>query len=814
MIHGVKMLPIRRACALLFFVAYGGVGQLRGETVGPDFGREVRPILSNKCFACHGPDDKHREADLRLDQKEGVFSPSASGATPVVPGDVAKSELVRRIESADPDEQMPPAKSGKPLTDDERHKLIAWVKSGADFKQHWSFVAPSRPAMPKVGDDKWPRNAVDNFVIARLASAGLKPSPEASRETLVRRLYLDLLGLPPTLQQVDAFLNDQREDAYERLVDELLASPYYGERMTLDWLDAARFADTNGYHLDNGRDMSRWRAWVIDAFNKNMPFNEFTIEQLAGDLLPNATQEQRIASGFNRNNMINFEGGAIPEEYRTAYVVDRVNTTGAVWLGMSVGCGQCHDHKFDPLTQREYYQLYAFFNQVAENGLDGGKGNAAPMLPFPSPEQAARQRALEAEVAALQKVTSEQSGDETLKKEVAAESKKREDELKHLQMQIPSTMVMADVPQPRETFVLIRGQYDHFGEKVTANTPASLPPLPPSAPHNRLGLAQWLVSPEQPLTSRVIANRYWQMLFGTGLVATAEDFGSQGEQPSHPELIDWLACELQRSTQPGVAGTPTERWNVKAFIKLLVTSATYRQQSHATPELIKKDPQNRLLARGPRFRLPAELIRDQALAVSGLMKHRIGGASVSPYQPGDLWTELSSREDSSNWTAQSFVQSHGDDLYRRSMYTFWKRTCPPVQLSTFDAPDRETCSVRRARTNTPLQALVTLNDVTYVEASRKLAERVLHEAPADFKDRLRFLFRTVTCRKPSDRELAVLTKMWEQQKAHYEKQPKSTAAVLAIGETPADKSLDPLELASWTMLASGVLNLDETITRN
>ncbi len=814
MIHGVKMLPVCAACVSFVAVAVVAGGQLRGEAAGPDFGREVRPILSNKCFACHGPDDKHREADLRLDQKEGVFSPSASGATPVVPGDVAKSELVRRIESTDPDEQMPPAKSGKPLTDAERDKLIAWVKGGAEFKQHWAFVAPVRPTVPKVSDAQWPRNAVDNFVVARLAIAGLKPSPEALRETLVRRLYLDLLGLPPTLQQVDAFLNDNRDNAYERLVDELLASPHFGERMTLDWLDAARFADTNGYHLDNGRDMSRWRAWVIDAFNKNMPFDEFTIEQLAGDLLPNATQAQRIGSGFNRNNMINFEGGAIPEEYRTAYVVDRVNTTGAVWLGMSVGCGQCHDHKFDPLTQREYYQLYAFFNQVAENGLDGSKGNAAPMLPFPSPEQAARQRALEAEVAALQKVTSEQSADETLKKEVAAESKKREDELKHLQMQIPSTMVMADVPQPRETFVLIRGQYDHFGEKVTANTPASLPPLPPGAPHNRLGLAQWLVAPEQPLTSRVIANRYWQMLFGTGLVATAEDFGSQGEQPSHPELIDWLACELQHSTQPGVAGTPAERWNVKAYIKLLVTSATYRQQSHATPELVKKDPQNRLLARAPRFRLPAELIRDQALAVSGLMKHRIGGASVSPYQPGDLWTELSSREDSSNWTAQSFVQSHGDDLYRRSMYTFWKRTCPPVQLSTFDAPDRETCSVRRARTNTPLQALVTLNDVTYVEASRKLAERVLHEGPADFKDRMRFLFRTVTCRKPSDRELAVLTKMWEQQKAHYAKQPKSTAAVLAIGETPADKSLDPLELASWTMLASGVLNLDETITRN
>ncbi|MCC7086253.1 MAG: DUF1553 domain-containing protein, partial [Pirellulales bacterium] len=479
-----------------------------------------------------------------------------------------------------------------------------------------------------------------------------------------------------------------------------------------------------------------------------------------------------------------------------------------------VGCGQCHDHKYDPLTQREFYQLYAFFNQVSEKGLDGNKGNAAPLLYLPSPEQAALQSVLETQIAALHKLTRNQPADESLKKEVASELAKREQELQQQQQQIPSTMVMAEVPEPRDTFVLIRGQYDQFGEKVSANTPATLPPFPAGAPRNRLGLARWLVSAEQPLTSRVIANRYWQMLFGAGLVATAEDFGSQGDPPTHPELLDWLACELQHSTQPGVAGATTERWNVKAFIKLFVTSATYRQQSRVTPELEKKDPQNRWLARGPRYRLPAELIRDQALAVSGLLKHRIGGASASPYQPGDLWTELSSRGDSSNWTAQSFVQSHGDDLYRRSMYTFWKRTCPPVQLSTFDAPDRETCTVRRARTNTPLQALVTLNDVTYLEASRKLAERILYDGPAEFKERLRFLFRTVTCRMPNEREMAVLARMWEQQRDHYQRQPQAIAALLAIGETPADKSLDPLELASWTMLASGVLNLDETVTRN
>ena len=495
--------------------------------------------------------------------------------------------------------------------------------------------------------------------------------------------------------------------------------------------------------------------------------------------------EQRIASGFNRNHMINFEGGAIPEEYHTAYIVDRVSTTGTVWLGLTVGCAQCHDHKFDPITQREFYQLYAFFHNVPEKGLDGNQGNAAPVMQFPTPEQAARQRVLEAQIAALQKIPQDQAADESLKKEAAGELRKREQERRQLSREIPSTMVMEEMKEPRETFVLVRGQYDQFGTKVEAKTPDSLSPFPPDAPRNRLGLAKWLVAPEQPLTSRVIANRYWQMLFGTGLVATAEDFGSQGEQPTHPELLDWLACEFQHSTQPPVAGTPRERWNVKALIKLLVTSSTYRQQSHVTPEGLKLDPQNRWLSRGPRFRLQAELIRDQALAVSGLLKHRIGGASVSPYQPGDLWTELSSRGDSSNWTAQSFVQSHGDDLYRRGMYTFWKRTCPPVQLSTFDAPDRETCTVRRARTNTPLQALITLNDPTYLEASRKLAERVLREAPTDFSQRLRFLFRSVTCRVPTDRELSVLTRTWEQQRLHYQRQPQSIDALLSIGESPS-----------------------------
>lgn len=786
----------------------------RAEVLAPNFGRDIRPILSDKCFACHGPDEATREADLRLDRREGLFEQAASGVTPVVAGDSTASELIRRITSTDLAEQMPPADVTKQLTDDEKAKLVAWVEAGAKFERHWSFIAPQRAPQPVDIDAAWPRNPIDNFVLARMRGAGLQPSPEAHRETLVRRLYLDLLGLPPTREQVSALVHSQEPDAYEKLVDELLASPHFGERMAMDWLDAARFADTNGYHLDNGRDMSRWRAWVIDAFNKNMPFDQFTIWQLAGDLLPNPSAEQRIASGFNRNHMINFEGGAIPEEYHAAYIVDRVSTTSTVWLGLTVACAQCHDHKFDPITQREFYQLYAFFHNVPEKGLDGNQGNAAPMLQLPTAEQAAQQRILDAQIDALKKLTKGHAADEALAKQTADELKKLEEARAALAMRIPTTMVMEEMPQPRDTFVLVRGQYDQLGTKVQADTPASLPALPADAPRNRLGLAQWLVAPEQPLTSRVIANRYWQLVFGTGLAPTAEDFGSQGEQPSHPELLDWLACELQQSTQPGVAGTPQERWNVKAFIKLLVTSATYRQQSHVTPAEHDADPQNRWLARAPRFRLPAELIRDQALAVSGLLKHRIGGASVSPYQPGDLWGELSSREDSSNWTAQFFVQSHGDDLYRRSMYTFWKRTCPPVQLSTFDAPDRETCTVRRARTNTPLQALILLNDPTYLEASRKLAERVLRERASDANQRLAFLFETVTCRPPSDDELSILSRILEQQRQHYEQHPEQIDALLSIGESPSDGSLDRLDLASWAMTASAVLNLDETVTRN
>jgi hypothetical protein len=611
--------------------------------------------------------------------------------------------------------------------------------------------------------------------------------------------------------------------------------------------------------------MTLWRDWVIQSFNRNQGFDEFTVWQLAGDLLPNASAEQKIASGFNRNHMINFEGGAIPEEYHNAYIINRVNTTTTVWLGMTVACAQCHEHKYDPITQREYYQLYAFFYNVPENGLDGSKGNAAPILKVPSEEQSRQLAQLDAEIrnleqqfagalpevdaeqaeweasAAAGKVPAEQipapikaildtppdKRTDAQRQELrqhfrqtastkATDLKKRLEEQRRcrneLDSKIPTTMVMQEMPQPRETFLLVRGAYDKKGDKVVADVPAFLPRLPDGVVHDRLALARWFVAPEHPLTSRVIVNRIWQSLFGIGIVRTAEDFGSQGDLPSHPELIDWMATQFQSpSRSPGC--DESHAWNVKALIKQILMSATYRQSSEVVGDLWAKDPDNRLLARGPRFRMPAEMIRDMALSVSGLLNDEIGGRSVSPYQPPGIWEELASREDGKNWTAQEYVQSHGADLYRRTMYTFWKRSAPPPSLVTFDAPDRETCVVRRARTNTPLQALVLMNDPTYVEASRKLAERMLREAGTSPEERISLAFRLTLSRKPSQRETASLLKTVERVTASYRANPAAVEDLLKVGEAPRESKFDGTELAAWTIAASVILNLDETLTK-
>ena len=759
----------------------------------PAADRKAIALLSSTCYKCHGPDEVARKGGLRLDIREEAFEAADSGGLAIVPGDPTKSSLVARIFSENPKKRMPPPESNRVLSDLEKNALQEWVARGANYPSHWSFKAPQRSPLPKVRDAAWPKTPIDTFVLAKLEAEGLKPSPEADKPTLIRRLAFDLTGLPPTLAEVNAFFADKEPGNYERLVDRYLTSPHHGERLALDWLDAARYADTHGYHIDSGRDMTLWREWVINAFNQNLPFDQFTIEQLAGDLLPNATTSQKIASGFNRNHMITFEGGAIPEEYLNNYVIDRVNTTGTVWLGLTLACTQCHDHKYDPITQKDYYSLYAFFNNVPEKGLDGFKGNAVPMIQAPTAEQSA-------EIQKLKKTieTTEAAKVEELKKQLAA-----------LESKVPTAMVMDERADRKDSFILIRGQYDKHGEKVEPNVPAFLPTLPNGAPKNRLGLAKWLTDPAHPLVGRVSVNRFWQMFFGTGLVKTSEDFGLQGESPSHPELLDWLASEFTTPESPDV-----KAWDVRRLIKLIVTSATYRQSSAVAPALVAKDPENRLLARGPRVRLQAEFLRDQALALSGLLNSEIGGKSVSPYQPPGLWEELMSRADGKNWTAQSYEQSHGKDIYRRTMYTFWKRTSPPPSLATFDAPDRETCTVRRARTNTPLQALVLMNDPTYVEASRKMAERILNEGGADTSARLAWAFKLATAREAKPSETAVLSQILDSEKTHYQAQKPAAEKLLSVGESPRDPKLDTAELAAWTTVASVILNLDEVLNKN
>ncbi len=1000
------------------------------------FQREIRPILSEYCFTCHGPDAKQRKGDLRLDTSEGLLD---SG---IVPGKPKESTLYLRLVHLDPKKVMPQPKSGKNPSLTQVALIGEWIRQGAKTETHWAFTKVKRPPLPQTQNSppqSSPTHPIDRFLLDRIHKSGISPSPRADKNTLIRRLTLDLLGLPPTHLEIETFLKDNSPTAYETLVDRLLSSEHHGERLALDWLDAARYADTHGYHLDTARDMTKWREWVIKAYNSDMPYNQFTIEQLAGDLLPNATIEQKIASGFNRNHMITFEGGAIPEEYLNNYIIDRVNTTATVWLGMSIACAQCHDHKYDPITQKDYYRLYAFFNRLPESGI-GAVGNSAPLLEVPTKHQTDELDRLDFEIKERENKLKNQSkksdgefatwlsglkdrknaiweavspakthskngailsplkdlsitvtgqnpstdihhiswpakatptgimveflpspGSEnrlgrspngnmvltSLKVEIvnqsgltqivpikaihASRSQKDypvenllsgegkgwgifpevkldhkvvldlgkslvvtdKDELrlslgyespfgghtagrfrvkttdlstplsystfpesfnvtdpkwannpsKEQQKQLmdwfltrvstdgspllneiaglkkkraetaknfPTAMVMQDMATPRDTFIRIRGAYDKKGDKVVQGVPDVLSPLPAGAPNNRLGLAQWLVSPENPLTARVYVNRIWQLIMGTGLVRTVEEFGSQGEQPSHPEFLDWLAAEFMEPTHPAMRG---KAWSTRGLIRLIVTSEAYKQSAIVSPEVLKKDPDNRLLSRASRIRLPAEIIRDQALAASGLLDLRIGGVSVNPYQPAGLWEELMSREDSAKFTAQFFVQSKGADLYRRSIYTFWKRTSPPAALATFDAPDRETCTVRRARTNTPLQALVLLNDPTYVEASRKLAEKILLRHK-ETKARFDYAFQAVLARTPTPKEVEILTKVLERQRTHFQAQPEAATSLLGVGDSTSNTSLAAWELATWTILSSVILNLDEAVNRS
>ena len=1031
---------------------------------GVDFQRVVRPILSDACFHCHGPDKNTRMANLRLDIKEEAFAVRESG-TVIVPGNPPASLLVQRITAEEAARRMPPEYSHKTLTDPQKEILKRWVEQGAVWKEHWSFAAPGRSAMPEVKAKAWVRNSIDPFVLAKLEAAGLEPAPEADRRTLIRRLSLDLTGLPPEPAEVEAFVNDNSKDAYEKQVDRLLASKRWGEHRARYWLDAARYADTHGIHVDNYREMWPYRDWVIEAFNQNVPFDRFTIEQLAGDLLPNRTVEQQIASGFQRCNVTTNEG-VIAEEMEAMYAKDRVDTTGTVWLGLTVGCATCHDHKFDPISQKDFYSMTAFFRNTTQDAMDGNVSDTPPILVVPKEQDLARWAQLNAELSAVKeqmrrkragtdKVFEEwlQSaarrsltspvylGSQLLAISIAADvrvatndaempvelpegltlgpgatektralyfGKEASLELPHIDyfstdkpfsvavwvyqptgsdnftvmsqsdpkdksrgwsieiggrtpsfklignegkqieisagfqrqlkpgtwnhlavtydgsrelagfglflngQSVPTQHTFATTeylegeirtPSPfrighqaehyfeggaiadlrifsrvlseeearlaaewfvlddareklanqltaheREVFylrylnfedanyrrmaekvqslvaegravrkrgaitlvmeekadtkpmahILFRGQYDQQRDKVDPNVPAALPPMPASFPRNRLGLAQWLVDPANPLTARVTVNRFWQEVFGTGLVKTAEDFGSQGQAPSHPELLDWLAVEFRESG-----------WDIKQFFKLLVTSATYRQSAQTTEEKLKVDPENRLLSRGPRFRMDGEMVRDYALAASGLLVSTIGGPSVKPYQPDGVWETVAMIGSNTRF----YKRGAGEDLYRRSLYTFWKRSAPPASMDIFNAPTRETCTVRRERTDTPLQALVTMNDQQFVEAARNLAQRALREAHGNLDLEIDFMTARLLARPFDQKEREIVKRAYQDYLAYYDSHPEDAQKLLSVGESKADLPAAAPQVAALTMVANQVMNLDEVLNK-
>lgn len=787
-------------------VAVGLIGVLleaKGETKKPSislptlrYSRDIQPLLSNKCFRCHGADAKARMANLRLDTLEGATKVT-NGQSAIVPNKPERSRAYLRMIEKNPALRMPPPASHLSLTATEIEKLRRWIAQGAKYEKHWAFVPPTTPPIPAVSNRKWLRNPIDAFVLAELDKQNLKPAPSASKETLLRRLSLDLTGLPPTLSELDSFLKDTSPNAYEKVVERLLASPRYGEHMVMEWLDVARYADTNGYQEDRSRPMWFWRDWVVNALNSNMPFDRFTLEQIAGDLLPNSTTSQKIATGFHRNHMLNGEGGRIPEESRVDYVMDRVETTATTWLGLTLGCARCHDHKYDPFTMKDYYRLSAYYNSITETGAVDHDGSANPVLPLPSNEQSLKQKELQQALSEAENQLQALAKAGEAKRTEREQAQKRRDgiqaSLNDLNRAIPVAMIMEERKEPRETFVLLRGDYEKHGERVERGVPEALPPLPKSAPPTRLGLAQWLVSPNNPLTSRVAVNRLWQRFFGIGIVKTAEDFGIQGERPSHPDLLDWLATEFVRSG-----------WDVKQMIRLIVNSATYRQTSKASPALIERDPENRLLARGTRYRLPSYALRDQALMLSGLLVEKLGGAPVKPYQPEGVWEDFS-------YGKITYQQDHGDDLYRRSLYTFWRRSVAPTSL--FDIATRRVCTLRVTRTNTPLQALILLNDVTFMEASRVFAERVLREGGKTAQERVTYAFRLATSRAPRPNELQILLRNLKRSQAFYSTHKEEATKLLQVGEKKPEPALDPVEVASFASVMSLILNLDEVISK-
>ena len=795
-------MPIRsrfvNICALFGLLATVVPTPFAAEGAPVSFTTEIRPLISEKCFTCHGPDRKKRKGDLRLDTRAGVED---SGI--IVPRNPEESEFVKRLFTADPDEAMPPPDSNLVLSNSEKTLLRQWIAEGAEYEEHWAFAPLAKPSFPggTEGRDR-PENPIDRFVAARLRDEGLEFAPEADRPTLVRRVTLDLTGLPPAPEAVAKFVAAPDPDAYEKLVDELLRSRHYGERMALPWLDAARYADSNGFQQDGDRHQYIWRDWVARAMNDNLPFDQFTVWQLAGDLLENPTEDQLIATGFNRNHMINGEGGRIAEENRVDYVMDMTETMGTVWLGLTLNCCRCHDHKFDPVTKEDYYRFTAFFNQTPVTGA-GGNPQTPPILEVAPPEavaarDAARERRNETK-AALDKAAKDfdaapDNGKEPFRVPKEAAEKALADaeaKLKRLEAAVPKVMVMADQKEPRKTFLLDRGLYNAPGKEVIAGVPAVLLPAPEAK--TRLDLARWLVSREHPLTARVAVNRIWQMLFGVGLVKTAEDFGLQSEYPVQRDLLDWLAAEYIESG-----------WDTKALIKTIVTSETYRRSATiASPSDYERDPGNLLLARGARFRMPSWMIRDQALAVSGLLVNEIGGAPVYPYQPSGIWDEATLGK-------KTYPEGTGSSLHRRSLYTFWRRIVGPTEF--FDTAKRQVCEVKPLRTNTPMHALTTLNSPTYVESAKFLAENVLRTDP-DETIRFRTLARRLLARSPREEELSVWSRSLGRARQSFAEDPGAAKRFLAIGESGMSPDLDPAEHAAWTALCLNLLNLDETLTK-
>lgn len=818
-----------------------------------NFNRDIRPILAENCFYCHGQDPNKRQADLRLDDRDAAVTHGA-----ITPGDLSASSMVARIRSTNPEELMPPEKSNRRLSEEQKQLVEQWIASGAKYSKHWAFEAPVPPESPSVSRQEWVRNPIDAFVLAKLDQLGMQPSQEADRATLIRRLHIDLTGLPPTAEEVDAFVSDADPQAYVKLVDRLLASPHYGERMALSWLDAARYADSNGFQQDGDTWQWMWRDWVVKALNEDLPFDQFTIWQLAGDLLPDASIEQKIASGFNRNHLLNGEGGAIAEEQRWVNLFDRMETTSTTWLGLTMNCAQCHDHKYDPMTQKDYYSLLDAFNRVPETGTPQYFSSrvrvAPPLLELPTDQDKAKIAELEMRIAAitpqadklvnaaydgwklgvlvdgnqadgkglgesitaiLKKPDAERSAEEKadLEKQLRKhfddkvrsqlrekfdEYKEKEDLTNQLANyradRLPRVMIMSD-DKPRETFILSRGEYLNPTEKVSFATPAFLPPMPADWPKNRLGFARWLMAPEHPLTARVQVNRMWQHFFGTGIIKTAEDFGVQSEYPIHGPLLDWLSVQFRDGG-----------WSMKAMHRIIVTSSTYRQSSRMTEQHRVHDPENRLYSRASRFRMPSLLLRDWALASSGILNAKVGGVPVYPYQPDDIWESLAITKERDF----TYPASHGDDLYRRSLYTFWRRTVSPANM--FDASNRQACRVRQSPTSTPLHALTTLNDPTWIEAARKLAEKCLSSA-ADVDQQMTIAFRSVMGRTPSERDLATLRRAFQKQLGRYSVDPDSAKKLLTVGESSRNETLPLDQHAAMSAVCLAILNLDEAMSR-